>query len=68
VRKALTLLLESRRADQRLFYNEYVPLNSYYAGGIYENPTQPEEPVRPAGALGLLAEAGGRTGTPRDAW
>ena len=31
---------------EKLFFNEYVPLNSYYAGGIYENPNNPKNRVR----------------------
>src|SRR5262249_6602652 len=43
---------------QKLFFNEYVPLNSYHAGGIYENPNNPKMPYDPQLALKLLAESG----------
>jgi len=33
VRKALTLLMNRDELIKRLFFNEYVPLNSYHAGG-----------------------------------
>lgn len=58
VRKALTLLQDRDELIQKLFYNEYVPLNSYHAGGIYENPNNPKNAYDPQAALQLLAEAG----------
>jgi ABC-type transport system substrate-binding protein len=58
VRKALHLLLNRDELIKRLFYNEFVPMNSYYAGGIYENPHNPKNQYDQQGALALLAEAG----------
>ncbi|MGE3955844.1 MAG: extracellular solute-binding protein [Vicinamibacterales bacterium] len=58
VRKALTLLMNRDELIKRLFFNEYVPLNSYYAGGIYENPDNPKNAFDQQAALALLAEAG----------
>lgn len=58
VRKALTLLENRRLLIEKLFFNEYVPLNSYFAGGIYENPDNPKNEYDPQTALKLLAEAG----------
>jgi microcin C transport system substrate-binding protein len=58
VRKALTLLEDRDELIARLFFNEYVPLNSYFAGGIYENPNNPKNKYDPQTALQLLAEAG----------
>jgi ABC-type transport system substrate-binding protein len=43
---------------QKIFFNEYVPMNSYYAGGIYENPNNPKMEYDPQAAIQLLAEAG----------
>lgn len=57
VRKALTLLQNRRLFIERLFYNEYVPQNTYH-GGIYENPNNPDNEYDPQAALELLAEAG----------
>src|SRR6185436_14630967 len=37
VRKALTLLLNRPQMIEKLFFNEYVPSNSYFPGTIYEN-------------------------------
>jgi len=58
VRKALALLMNRPLLIEKLFFNEYVPLNSYFAGSIYENPNNPKNPYDPQTALKLLAEAG----------
>jgi microcin C transport system substrate-binding protein len=58
VRKALTLLQNRKVLIERLFFNEYVPQNSYYSGGLYENPSNPKNEYDPQAALQLLAEAG----------
>jgi len=58
VRQALTLLLNRPVLMEKLFYNEYVPLNSYFPGGVYTNPDNPENVYNPERALALLAEAG----------
>ena len=58
VRKGLTLLQNRDELIKKLFFNEYVPLNSYYAGGIYENKNNPKNLYEQQAALQLLAEAG----------
>lgn len=58
VRKALALLENRQLLIEQLFFNEYVPLNSYFAGGIYENPDNPKNLYDPQAALKLLADAG----------
>ena len=58
MRKALTFLLNRELLIEKLFFKEYVPLHSYFAGGIYENPNNPKNPYNPQLALQLLAEAG----------
>lgn len=58
VRKALALLMNRDELIKKLFFNEYVPLNSHYAGGIYENPNNPKNVFDQQAALTLLAEAG----------
>ncbi|MEQ1727478.1 MAG: extracellular solute-binding protein [Vicinamibacterales bacterium] len=58
VRKGLTLLMNRDELIKRLFFNEYVALHSYYAGGIYENPNNPKNLYNQQEALALLAEAG----------
>ena len=58
VRQALALLQNRQLMIEKLFFNEYVPLNSYYPGSMYENPANPKMPYDPERALALLAEAG----------
>jgi microcin C transport system substrate-binding protein len=58
VRTALTLLMNRRLFIEKLFFNEYVPQNSYFPGTIYENPKNPKNEYDPQAALKLLAEAG----------
>jgi microcin C transport system substrate-binding protein len=58
VRKALALLFNRQLLIQKLFYNEYLPLNSTYPGTDYENPNNPKNLYDPEQALKLLAEAG----------
>jgi microcin C transport system substrate-binding protein len=58
VRKALHLLLNRPLLIERLFFNEYVPLNTYFPGGVYTNPNNPKNEYNPEEALKLLADAG----------
>jgi microcin C transport system substrate-binding protein len=58
VRKALTLLFNREQLIEKLFYNEYLPTNSYFPGTIYENPNNPKNQYDREQALKLLAEAG----------
>jgi len=58
VRKALHLLLNRDLLIKQLFFNEYTPMNSYFPGGVYENPNNPKNQYNPQEALKLLAEAG----------
>ena len=39
-------------------FNQYVPLNSYFADSPYENPDDPKNDYDPQQALKLLADAG----------
>jgi len=43
---------------EKLFYNEYQPINSFYSGTPYENPNNPKNEYDPALAVKLLADAG----------
>jgi len=61
VREALTYLFNRKLLIEKLFYNEFVPLNSHYAGWQYENPDNPKNEYNPGLALKLLAEAGWTT-------
>src|SRR5262245_33161419 len=58
VRQALILLLDRSKLIQKIFFNEYVPVNSYYPGSVYENPSNPKNLYDPQQALKLLSEAG----------
>ena len=58
VRKALTFLLNRDLLIEKLFFKEYVPSNTFFAGTIYENPNNPKNPYDPQEAVKLLAEAG----------
>jgi microcin C transport system substrate-binding protein len=58
LRKALALLLNRPQLIEKLFFNEYVPSNTYYPGTIYENPDNPKNVYNPEEAVKLLAEAG----------
>jgi microcin C transport system substrate-binding protein len=58
VRKAMQLLLNRDLLIQKLFYNEYTPMNSYFPGGVYENPNNPKNTYDQQQALKLLSEAG----------
>lgn len=58
VRKAFALLLNRKQLIEKLFFNEYLPLNSYFPGTEYENQNNPKNAYTPEEALKLLAEAG----------
>jgi microcin C transport system substrate-binding protein len=58
VRKALALLLDRPQIIQKIMYNEFEPLNSYYVASPYENSGNPRNDYDPQAALKLLADAG----------
>jgi microcin C transport system substrate-binding protein len=58
VRKALTILLDRAQIIEKLKFNLYKPLNSYFADSPYENPDNPKNDYDPQQALKLLADAG----------
>jgi microcin C transport system substrate-binding protein len=58
VRRAFAYLLNREKLIDKLFYNEYVPTNSFYPGSVYENPDNEQIRYDPATAQRLLAEAG----------
>lgn len=58
VRRALAHLLNRDLLIAKLFFNEYAPQNSFFAGGPNENPDNPKTPYDPQLALSLLADAG----------
>jgi microcin C transport system substrate-binding protein len=58
IRKALTLLLNRQLLIEKIFFNEYVPSNTYFPGTVYENPNNPKNEYNLMEAVNLLAEAG----------
>lgn len=58
VRKAFAYLLNRAKLIDKLFYNEYLPIHSYYPGSVYENPDNEKISYNPELGLRLLAEAG----------
>lgn len=58
VRRALAHLVNRPLIVEKLFYNEVIPIDSYYAGGIYENSKNPKMHYDPQLAIKLLAETG----------
>ena len=65
VRKAFTLLLNRDRIIKTLLYNEFVPLNSFFPGTIYENQNNAKNLYDPQQALQLLADAGWKDRDPQ---
>jgi len=58
VRRALQHLYNRELMIEKLFYGEYSPLESYYQGGVYQNPDNPPRPYDPRRAVELLEGAG----------
>ena len=50
--------LAEKQMIEKLAYNAYTQDNSYFPGGLYENPSNPKNAYDPQQALALLAEAG----------
>ncbi len=61
VRKALALLMDRKALLEKLMYNQYMPLRTYFPSSPYENPGNPRNDYDPRAALALLAEAGWKT-------
>jgi microcin C transport system substrate-binding protein len=57
VRQAFTQLANRKLFIEKIYFNEFVPLSSYFAG-LYENPNNPKNEYNPQLALKLLNEAG----------
>ena len=58
VRKALSYLFDVDKLNKRLFFNEYVRLNTFFYGTPYANPNNPYMNYNPQKSLELLNEAG----------
>ena len=57
-RYAIAHLFNREQLIEKLFYNEYIPTDSYYPGTRYENPDNPKRRYDPEKARQLLKEAG----------
>ena len=58
VRKALRHLYNRELMIEKLAYNEYQPMDSFFPGSIYANPQNESIAYDPQKAVALLAEAG----------
>jgi microcin C transport system substrate-binding protein len=58
IRKAFVYAFNRKKFNESFFYNEYTLMNSYYAGTIYENSSNPCMGFNLDSAMMLLAEAG----------
>ena len=58
VRQAMTLLYNREQLIEKLFFDQYLPQNSIYAGSVYENVNNPKNEYNPQRAIELLREAG----------
>ena len=58
IRKAFTHLFDVDKLNKRLFFDEYVRLNTYFYGTPYSNPRNPMLDFSPQKALELLNDAG----------
>ena len=58
VRQAFSHILDVGKLIDKLFYNQYLPMHSYYPGSVYENPDDKIYEHNLDKALALLAEAG----------
>jgi len=58
IRKAFAHLFDVDKLNKRLFFDEYVRLNTFFYGTPYANPRNPYTEYNPEKALELLAEVG----------
>ena len=58
IRKAFNHLFNREGMIKEMFFDQYIPMDSYFAGQIYENPDNPKYRYDPEKAIKLLAQAG----------
>ena len=58
VRKAICMLYNREKMMEKLFFNEYKLMDSFFPNSIYENSNNPKVRYNPAEAIKLLEEAG----------
>ncbi len=64
IRKAFTYLYDRQKFNEKLFYNSYWLISSFFPGTIYENPSNPKPGFNLDSAKMLLAEAGWKDKNP----
>ena len=67
LRKAFAKLWNINLLRDKLFFNEYDQLKSYFPGGVYENQSNPIVAYDPKGAVALL-KASGWINRTKDGW
>ena len=58
MRKAFAMLYDRKKFNEKLFFNSYEMMYSYYPGSIYENPDDPKVEYNLDGSIALLEEMG----------
>ncbi|MEO8209210.1 MAG: extracellular solute-binding protein [bacterium] len=58
IRKAFAMLFDRKKFNEKLFFNAYTPVKSYFAGTVYENPNNSLVNFNLDSAISLLEEAG----------
>lgn len=58
IRKAISMLYDIDKFNEKLFFNSYTPVKSYFSGTVYENPNNVRVKFDLDGAIKLLEEAG----------
>ncbi|MCI0472776.1 MAG: ABC transporter substrate-binding protein [Ignavibacteria bacterium] len=58
VRKAFAYLFDRKKFNEKLFYNAYFPIYSYFPGTEFANSTNPQTGFNPDSAAALLAASG----------
>ncbi len=58
IRKAISMLYDREKYNEKLFFNSYTPVKSYFSGTVYENPNNPLIKFNLDSAILLLEEAG----------
>jgi len=58
IRKALAYAFDRKKYNEKLFFNSYIPMNSYFAGTVYENQSNPKIGFNLDSSKMLLSDAG----------
>ncbi|MCX6160374.1 MAG: ABC transporter substrate-binding protein [Ignavibacteriae bacterium] len=58
IRKAFCYLYDRKKFNEKLFYNSYFYISSFFPGSVYANPRNPVTGFSPDSAAALLSQAG----------